>query len=86
MSSLIPLEPGQVINVLRATERGVGCLGVIKVERVLEPLLYQCAPLWISPMHKNDLASGRVHVAQLSASFLLTETDLLSFATEVSES
>jgi hypothetical protein len=83
--STIPLEPGQVITVLRTTDRGTGCLGMVKVDRLVEPLLYQCAPLWISPLHKNDLAQGRVHVSQLSATFLLNETDLLSFAKEVSE-
>ncbi|MFN8503534.1 hypothetical protein [Kouleothrix sp.] len=83
--SVVPLDPGQVITVLRTTERGTGCLGIVKVERVLGPLLYQCKPLWIAPIHKNELSQNQVHLSQLSASLLLTETDLLQFAQEVTK-
>jgi hypothetical protein len=83
--STTAMEPGRVITILRTTDRGTGCMGMVKVERVAEPLLYQCSPLWLSPMHRNDLAQGKVHVSQLSATFLLNETDLLLFAREVGQ-
>ena len=82
--SAVALEPGGVLTILRTTDRGTGCLGMVKVDRVVESLLYQCSPLWISPIHKSDLAQRKVHVSQLSATFMLNETDLLSFAHEVS--
>lgn len=83
--SIVPLDPGQIITILRTTDRGTGCLGIVKVDRTLEPLLYQCKPLWIAPVHKNDLSQNQVHLSQLSASRLLTETDLLQFSREVGQ-
>ena len=80
VKSSLALEPGQVMSVLRTTSHGTGCLGMVKVERRLGGLNYQCRPLWLAPIHKQALAEGRVHVAELSTTLLLNETDLLAYA------
>jgi hypothetical protein len=80
--SIIPLEPGQISTILRTTNRGTGCLGIVKVERVVGPLVYQCIPVWVAPVHKNDLSQNRVHLSELKASLLINEADLYLFARE----
>ena len=42
-------------------------MAMVKVERTLGALLYQCRPIWMSPVHRQDLANGRIHVGDLSS-------------------
>ena len=83
--SLIPLQVGQVISILRATDRGTGCLGILAVERELEGYLYQCSPLWISPPHKKDLTEGQLQISQLQATLFLNKSDLQTYVQDYSK-
>jgi hypothetical protein len=78
ISSIYDLELGQILTVLRTTNHGTGCFGIIKVDRRLGSLSdkYQCSPLWIAPGHRNDLAQNQVQPSQLSTSLLLNYNDL----------
>ncbi len=80
ISSVYELEIGQILTVLRTTNRGTGCFGLIKVDRRLSSLSdkYQCSPLWIAPVHRNDLVQNQVQITQLSTSLFLNYNDLVN--------
>jgi hypothetical protein len=78
LTSVLPLEPGQVISLLRTLDDRVFCIGMLKVERVASNR-YQCVPLWIAPGSRQDLKQGRLPLTHLSASLLLNEKDLSLF-------
>lgn len=81
VSSVHELEIGQILTVLRTTNRGTGCFGIIKVDRRLgtDSTEYQCSPLWIAPVHKNDLVQNQVQPSQLSTSLFVNYNDLFTF-------
>ena len=82
LKSLLPLEPGQVVSVLRTFDDGrVICMGMLKVERLLSDR-YQCIPLWIGPGHRQDLKRGKIKEKHLSTSLLLNESDLSRYIEE----
>ncbi len=83
LTSVLPLDPGQVISLLRAVGDRVVCMGMLKVERLIGER-YQCVPLWIAAIHRQDLKQGKIQVAHLSASVLLNESDLTRYREEVS--
>jgi hypothetical protein len=83
ITSTTPLQPGQVMSLLRTTERATVCMAMVRVERHLENLTYQCRPLWIAPIHRRDLKEGRIHVSQLTTTTRLQESDLMTYTSEV---
>ncbi len=83
LTSALPLEPGQVISLLRTMGERVFCIGMLKVERIATGR-YQCVPLWIAAGPKQELKQGKIPLSHLSASLLLNETDLLRFRQEAS--
>ena len=85
VSSIHELEIGQILTILRTTNRGTGCFGIVKVDRRLgtESSQYQCSPLWIAPVHKNELAQNQVQISQLSTSLFISYNDLANFTSGV---
>ncbi len=84
VSSIHELETGQILTVLRTTNRGTGCFGIVKVDRRLgtDSAKYQCSPLWIAPVHKNDLVLNQVQPSQLSTSLFVNYNDLVTYLSE----
>lgn len=81
LRSAVSLEPGQVISLLRRFGDRQVCMGMLRVERRIEDR-YQCVPVWLAAVHRQHLKQGRIHVAQLSASLFLNETDLRRYVEE----
>ena len=82
LTSLLPLEPGQVISMLRTFDDGrVICMGMLKVERLVDDR-YQCVPLWLGPGHRQDLKQGKIQAKHLFTSLLLNESDLSRYIQE----
>jgi len=81
LTSMLPLEPGQVISLLRTVGDRTFCIGMLKVERIASSR-YQCVPLWIAPSSRQDLKRGQIPLAHLSTTLLLNETDLARFKEE----
>lgn len=82
LRSQLPLEPGQVISMLRTFDDGrVICMGMVKVERLIGDR-YQCVPLWIGAGHRQDLKQGKIQATHLSTSLLLNESDLSRYVEE----
>lgn len=81
VSSVHDLENGQVISVYRETNRGIGCFGIIMVDRRISSYSdqYQCSPLWIAPIHKRDLSDNHVQVSQLSTSLFINYNDFANY-------
>lgn len=79
--SFLPLEPGQVMSLLRTIDDRVVCMGMLKVERVLSDR-YQCIPLWLGAIHRRDLKQGKVQPRLLSISLLINESDLSRYLAE----
>ena len=75
IKSLLPLEPGQVISLLRTFDDRVTRVGMLKVERRLNEY-YQCVPLWFGSGHRQDLKLGKLQPRHLTASLFLNESDL----------
>lgn len=81
INSIHNLEVGQILTVFRETNRGIGCFGIVKVDRRISSHSdqYQCSPLWIAPIHKRDLSNDQVQVSQLSTSLLINYHDLVNY-------
>lgn len=87
VSSVHDLQIGQVLTVFRETNRGIGCFGIIKVDRRISSHSdeYQCSPLWIAPIHKRDLSRDQVQVSQLSTSLFINHNDLVHYVAGAQE-
>ena len=81
INSVHDLELGQVLTVFREANRGVGCFGLVKVDRQINPRSnqYQCSSFWIAPIHKRDLSNDQVQISQLSTSLFINYNDLVNY-------
>ncbi|MNT67606.1 hypothetical protein D3C72_2057630 [compost metagenome] len=78
----MPLETGHIISVFRNNGRATVRLGLFKVELPLGSDRYQCRPIYIAPLHKQELANGQLHPQQLRVSLRIVEEDLISYIQE----